>query len=367
MEVADEQVVAGLIEPPTSNIERLRPSPADMIVSHFLGENLMSSRISTRLTEQFDLEHPIISAPMARAAGGRLAAAVTDAGGLGLIGGGYGDAGWLEEQFRIAGNAAVGCGFITWSLEGKRDLLTRVLEHRPKGVMLSFGDPSPFAGAIAEAGVPLICQCQTVEHVHQGLAAGADVIVAQGGEAGGHGISRGTMNFVPEVVDLIRRKSPNTLVIAAGGIADGRGLAAALALGADGVLVGTRFWAASEALVHPNHHAAILRSNGDSTARTSIPDKARRVAWPAAYSIRVFNNYYIQRWTGREAELETRIAVEGPKYDAAFGQGDTENAAVIFGESAGLITAIEPAAAIIDQMIEDALRALRMMRGMVRS
>lgn len=345
--------------------ERLRAS--DVLVSLPSGGHIMSPRISTRLTEHFDLDHPVISAPMARAAGGRLAAAVSDAGGLGLIGGGYGDAAWLEEQFRAAGNASVGCGFITWSLEGKRELLDQVLERRPRALMLSFGDPRPFAGAIAEAGVRLICQCQTLDHVRQGLAAGASVVVAQGSEAGGHGSGRGTMSFVPEVVDLVRREGPNTLVVAAGGVADGRGLAAALALGADGVLVGTRLWASSEALVHPNHHAAILRSSGDATIRTSIPDKARRFAWPAAYSIRVLNNDYIQRWTGRETELEANIAVEGPKYDRAFDQGDTENAAVIFGEGAGLITSIEPAAAIIDRMVEDAVLALRMIGSQVRS
>ena len=319
----------------------------------------MSARIATRLTERFALGHPIISAPMARAAGGKLAAAVSEAGGLGLIGGGYGDSNWLEEQFHSAGNASVGCGFITWSLERKSELLDQVLKHRPRAVMLSFGNPGPFACAIAEARVPLICQCQTLEHVRQGVTAGASVIVAQGGEAGGHGSVRGTMSFVPEVVDLVRRESPDTLVVGAGGVADGRGLAAALALGADGVLIGTRLWASTEALVHPNHHAAILRSSGDDTIRTSIPDKARRYAWPGAFSIRVLNNDYIQRWIGRETELEANVDIEGPKYQRAFEQGDTKDAAVVFGEGAGLIAAIEPAAAILDKMVEDAALALR--------
>ena len=148
----------------------------------------MAPRISTRLTERFDLDHPIISAPMARYAGGKLAAAVTDAGALGLIGGGYGDADWLNKEIHAAGNASVGYGFITWSLEGKNELLNEVLARRPRALMLSFGDPAPFADAIAEAGVRLICQCQKLDHVRQGLAAGASVIVAQGGEAGGDGL-----------------------------------------------------------------------------------------------------------------------------------------------------------------------------------
>jgi nitronate monooxygenase len=115
-------------------------------MSFLSGQQIMSPRLSTRLTEQFDLDHPVISAPMARAAGGRLAAAVSDAGGMGLIGGGYGDANWLDEQFRAAGNASVGCGFITWSLEGKGGLLKQVLERRPRALMLSFGEPPWPAG-----------------------------------------------------------------------------------------------------------------------------------------------------------------------------------------------------------------------------
>uniref|UniRef100_UPI002FC6ED15 nitronate monooxygenase n=1 Tax=Bosea sp. (in: a-proteobacteria) TaxID=1871050 RepID=UPI002FC6ED15 len=207
------------------------------------------ARLVTRLTERFGIEHPILSAPMALAAGGALAAAVTRAGGLGLIGGGYGDGDWLRTQYAAAGNTRTGCGFITWSLAKQPQLLGEVLAHRPAALMLSFGDPAPFAGEIAAAGIPLICQCQSVAHVRAALAAGASVIVAQGTEAGGHGHARATLPFVPEVADLLARESPETLLLAAGGIADGRGLAAALMLGADGVLVGTRFWASREALV----------------------------------------------------------------------------------------------------------------------
>ncbi|TAJ28109.1 MAG: nitronate monooxygenase, partial [Bosea sp. (in: a-proteobacteria)] len=167
---------------------------------------------------------------MALAGGGALAAAVTRAGGLGLIGGGYGDPGWIEQEFAAAGNTQVGCGFITWSMARQPELLTQALAHEPAALMLSFGDPRPFAAEIAAAGVPLICQCQSLAHVRQGVEAGAAIIVAQGAEAGGHGHRRGTFPFVPEVADLLARESPETLLLAAGGIADGRGLAAALIL-----------------------------------------------------------------------------------------------------------------------------------------
>ena len=121
--------------------------------------------------------------------GGRLAAAVTSAGGLGLIGGGYGDAEWLQREFDQAEGARVGCGFITWSLARNPELLDEALARQPATIMLSFGDLQPFADRIHAAGVPLTAQVQTLDQARQALDAGADIIVAQGGEAGGHGMS----------------------------------------------------------------------------------------------------------------------------------------------------------------------------------
>jgi nitronate monooxygenase len=168
---------------------------------------------------------------MAFAGGGALAAAVSRTGGLGLIGGGYGDPGWLGEQFDVAGDARVGVGFITWSLRKSPSLLTDILKRRPAAVMLSFGDPRPFIDEIRAAGATLICQCQDMEHVAAALDVGADVVVAQGAEAGGHGALRGTLTLVPEAADFIAVQASDTLLLAAGGIGDGRGLAAALVLG----------------------------------------------------------------------------------------------------------------------------------------
>jgi len=153
---------------------------------------------------------------MGLVAGGKLAAAVTAAGGLGIIGGGYGDADWLDREFAAAGNSRVGCGFITSSLAKQPELLTRVLAHAPAVLMLSFGDPTPFAPAIRAAGSRLICQVQTIAHTRAALACGADIIVAQGSEAGGHGATRATLTLVPltlvpEVADLLGRESPDTL------------------------------------------------------------------------------------------------------------------------------------------------------------
>lgn len=322
-------------------------------------------RLSTRLTERLGIAHPILSAPMALAGGGALAAAVSHAGGLGLIGGGYGNGDWLENQFIAAGNAAVGCGFITWSMAKQPHLLTQALDHKPKALMLSFGDPRPFSAEIAAAGVLLICQCQSLAHVHEALEAGASIIVAQGAEAGGHGHARGTLPLVPEVADLLQRESPETLLLAAGGIADGRGLAAALLLGADGVLVGTRFWASREALVHARHIAAALASSGDDTVRTSVPDIARELDWPAPFNIRVANNAFVQRWQGREADLKAAIATEAPAYAAAYAAGDPDHGGVVFGEAAGLITDAPPAAEIVTRMVDEAVALMGRAGGFI--
>ena len=207
--------------------------------------------LKTRLTQCLEINHPIIQAPMAFAAGGQLASAVSAAGGLGMIGGAYGDNNWLETEFQNAGNQSIGCGFITWSLDQQPHLLDQVIEHKPKALMLSFGNPAAYIEKIKSHGIKAICQVQTMKDAANAIDLGADIIIAQGSEAGGHGESRGTLNFVPEVADYIAAKSPDTLLCAAGGIGDGRGLAAALMLGADGVLVGSRFWASEEAIVAP--------------------------------------------------------------------------------------------------------------------
>jgi nitronate monooxygenase len=161
------------------------------------------------------------------------------------------------------------------------------------------------------------------------------------------------------VADELRAKAPDTLLLAAGGIADGRGLAAALMLGADGVLMGTRLWASSEALVKPRHHEAIVQANGDGTLRTRLPDIARELPWPPGFTARIRRNAFTDRWHGHEAELQAALAVEGPRYRQAFEAGDPDHTAVWFGEAAGLVHAIEPAAQIVQRTVAEAAARLR--------
>jgi nitronate monooxygenase len=316
--------------------------------------------LHTRLTERLDIEHPIISAPMAFAAGGKLAAAVTAAGGLGLIGGGYGDAEWLTRELAEAGNARVGCGFITWSLAKRPELLDLVLARLPAAVMLSFGSPLPFAQPIKAGGAKLICQVQNIEHARAAVEVGADIIVAQGAEAGGHGLLRSTFTLVPEVADYLAKVAPATVLVAAGGVADGRGLAAALMLGADGVLVGSRFWASSEALVHGALQNAALCADGDATIRTTVVDIVRKLDWPKPFTARVMQTGFVTDWHGREAELDQPQLVEREmnRYVSAMQNGDPANTGVWVGEAAGLIHDVRPAADLLLSMAAEAERLL---------
>lgn len=311
--------------------------------------------LRTRLTERFGLDHPVILAPMGFVAGGKLAAAVSAAGGLGLVGGGYGDEGWLKDQIAAAGSQRIGCGFITWSLRKQPHLLEIALERAPAAMFLSFGDPQPFAGRIKQAGVPLICQIQTVTDARRAIHVGADVVVAQGAEAGGHGEKRSTFTLVPEVADLIATLAPETLLCAAGGVADGRGLAAALCLGADGVVVGTRFWASDEALVHPNLQGAVATATGDETLRSSVIDILRNYdVWPARYNVRTLRSAATDRWHGKESELRADVEPEITRYAEAVARGDALNVSPIVGEAIGLIHGVAPAGAILRTMIREA-------------
>jgi nitronate monooxygenase len=309
--------------------------------------------LTTPLTELLDIRHPVLLAPMEKVSGGALAAAVSNAGGLGLIGGGYGDAEWLEAEFARAGAARVGVGFITWSLARQPALLDLALEHRPAAVMLSFGDPNPFASAIKDAGAKLILQVQSLAQARAAAQAGADAVVAQGAEAGGHGAARGAMSLVPAVVDAV-----SVPVVAAGGIADGRGLAAALVLGAAGALIGTRFFATDEALGHANAKARLLEAGGDDTLPTSVFDRVRGRDWPAGYRGRAIANDFTRRWHGHEADLERAMDRERPRFGQAMADGDTDTGVVFAGEGLDLIQSVEPAAAVLGRLVGEAEKSL---------
>ncbi len=310
--------------------------------------------IRNRVTRILGIEHPILLAPMDLVSGGRLAAAVSHAGGLGLLGGGYGDGGWIEREWTRAGNARIGCGFITWSLARRPELLDGALAHHPAAVMLSFGDPRPFAPMIRGAGAKLICQVQTVAQAREATEAGSDVIVAQGSEAGGHGQSEPLLTLLPQVVDAC----PHTPVVAAGGIADGRGLAAAMMFGAEGVLLGTRFFASQEAEGHPEAKRRIVAAGSGQTVRSIVFDLSRRNRWPDPYTGRVLRNHHTERWLGHEDELESAAEEVSREYAAARERGDFDIAGVIAGEACALIRDIPKAGEIVQRIVAEAERRL---------
>ena len=306
--------------------------------------------ITTALTKRLGIEHPVLCAPMARVSGGKLAAAVSQAGGLGLIGGGYCDQEWIDTELAAAGNARIGIGFITWRLEQFPDVLDRALEREPAAVMLSFGDEGPFAGKIKAAGATLIAQVQSLAQAKRAVGAGADIVIAQGGEAGGHGANRGTFSLVAEVVDAL----PGIPVVAAGGIADGRGLAAALMLGASGVLLGTRFVATEESLAPLAAKQAVAAESGDVTVKGSTFDKARGFSWPAPYALRTFQNSFAERWEGKDL-TETAIA----EFEEAAAVANMDIAPVVAGEASGIIRDIPSAADLVPRIVAEAEQKLR--------
>ena len=311
--------------------------------------------IRTPLCDLLGIEHPVLLAPMAGVSGGALAAAVSGAGGLGLIGGGYGDADWLEREFDAAGDARIGVGFITWSLARQPQLLDLVLNRNPAALMFSFGDFKPFLPRIRDEQTKFIVQVQTLDQAREAADAGVDAIVAQGTEAGGHGGNRATLPFVPAVVDIAK----GIPVIAAGGIADGRGLAAALALGASGVLCGTGFFASDESLADNQAKQAAVSGSGDDTERSSVFDMARGLDWPSDWNLRTMRNSFTRRWSADMDGLSQNLAEEQARFNAASAAGDIDVAAVIVGEAADLIRLREPAQATLHRMISQAEDRLR--------
>jgi nitronate monooxygenase len=311
--------------------------------------------IATALTRLLAVEHPLLLAPMGFVSGGALAAAVSHAGGLGFVGGGYGEREWLARELDAAGDARVGVGLITWSLDRQPALLDLALERQPACVWLSFGELGPYAERIKRAGSLLVAQVQTVRGAREAVAAGADIVVAQGTESGGHADRRATLPLVPAVADAVAPVP----VVAAGGIADGRGLAAALMLGAEGAALGTAFYAAAESLAHPAAKDALVAATGDDTQRSRVFDLARGIDWPPPWTLRTLENEFSRRWGGDVEGLERNLAEEQRRYAAARDAGDFATAGVLAGEAADLVRAVEPAAEIVRRITGEAEALLR--------
>ena len=258
--------------------------------------------ISTPLTTLLGVRHPILSAPMDVIAGARLTRAVSEAGGFGILGGGYGERAWLEAETaklkRFSG--AFGIGFITWSLAKQPELARRCARCKAARDHAVLWRSKAVRAAHQIGWRVLICQVQNEAMAQQALDAGADILVAQGTEAGGHGASRTTIDIVPAIIDLVAGRVP---VVAAGGIADGRGLAAMMMLGASGVLLGTRFYASVECDGAEEAKRRICAATSGNSVRGIIFDLSRNNVWPAPFTGRCLINDHARRWIGREVEL----------------------------------------------------------------
>ncbi len=322
-----------------------------------------------RFTQGFGLTTPIALAPMALASGGALSAACAQAGALGLLGGGYGELDWTLAQYQLALDALhgqpqalarLGCGFITWRLDQDASAFDAVLDQaqRPAAMMLSFGDPRPYRARLQAAQVPLICQVQSLSQIPWAIEAGAAVLVVQGVEAGGHGMNaqlgRGSFAFVPEAADWLAAHAPNTSLLAAGGVADGRGLVAALALGADGVLMGSRLWASRESLAAEGAKQQAVHTPGEGTARSAVFDILRQKNWPSPYDFRAIRNRLHRQWEDRIDDLRAQPDAARADYQAGVAAGDFDRAHATVGEATGLIHDLPSAHDLIERITAQA-------------
>ena len=310
--------------------------------------------IHTRICDLLGITHPIILGGMGGATSAPLVAAVSSSGGLGTLGTSQFTPAQLENEIAAIleqTNKPFGINHLLFQIQDEMFAVT--LRARPKVIAFAWArqdqDLREYFKPARDAGSIVMYMAGEVPQALRAAEAGADILVAQGTEAGGHVVWMASMPLVPM---MVRAVSPLP-VVAAGGIADGRGLAAALALGADGVLLGTRMLATHEAPIHPNLKQAIVESNGHDTVLTEIPDIAMGRVWPGAMS-RLQRNKFIERWAGREWALRDCYREVGKAAIAARAGGDIDEAPLFFGQDAGLIDSVESAGDIIQRMVIEA-------------
>ncbi|MEK6711005.1 MAG: nitronate monooxygenase [Nitrospinota bacterium] len=323
--------------------------------------------IHTPVCGLLGIAHPVFLGGMASASSAKLTAAVSEAGGLGTIG-----ATPMSAQEVRASCAGVreltgrpfALNYLIFRLQ--EEGFAAGLAERPAVMAFAWARPEqplkPYFDRARAAGCKVMFMAGRVDEARRAAEAGADVIVAQGSEGGGHVGWMGALALLPMVVDAV---SPIP-VLAAGGIADGRGLAAALCLGAQGALMGTRFLATEESPLPQSFKEAIVRSDGHDTLLTEIPDIAAGQVWPGAMA-RAWRNRFIERWAGREWELRQRRAEAAAALQEARQRGDAQEASLLIGQDAGLIHAILPAAEVVRRVVEEAEEILaERLPGLVR-
>lgn len=318
----------------------------------------MEPRIRTRATELLGIDHPVALGGMGGATSPELVAAVSGAGGLGVMGVSgrpAADMRTLAGEIRERTRAPFGLNLLLFRASPEQ--VAAVLAESPPVLSTAWPearqDLAEVFSRAHQAGSLVMHMVSTVTEAEVAEAAGADVIVAQGTEGGGHVGTMGSTVLVPMVARRLR-----VPVLAAGGFADGAGLVAALALGAEGILLGTRFLATCEAPVHESMKRAIVESDGHDTLTTEITDVASGHVWPGAYA-RVKRNRLVTDWIGREGELRRRREEVRERIDRARHEGDLDYAVVYTGQTAGLIDSIQPAGPLVETIVEDAAKIIR--------
>ena len=314
--------------------------------------------LHTRLCDLLGVDHPILNAPMGGTAIGTLAAAVSNAGGFGMIGGTSGGGpDWLRTQIQIARSKTsrpFGVGFIS-SFPKLDDLVQVALDEQVAAINHSFADPTPYVAEAKTRGVRVFAQVQSVAQAQRAAKAGVEAIIAQGTEAGGHTGAAGTLALLPAVVDAVG----DIPVLAAGGIADGRGLAAVLLLGAVGVSLGTRFVASEEWGGGAWEQQAVLTATADDTIRTAVYDQIRGANFPAGIADRVLRNQFNTTWEGRATAINERRADLQRELAQGAQANDPNVVDISAGVAVGLIHSLEPAGSIVQRLVAEAEQLLR--------
>jgi len=310
--------------------------------------------IHTRICDLLGIPHPIVLGGMGTATTAPLVAAVCNAGGFGTLGTSAFNAATLESEIAAIHertNKPFGVNHLLFQI--REDIFGVTLQARPAVAAFAWARKEQklrdYFQRAHDAGCKVMHMAGEVPEALRAAEAGADILVAQGTEAGGH---VGWMASLPLLPMMVKAVAPLP-VLCAGGIADGRGLAAALALGAEGVLLGTRFMATREAPIHPNYKQAIIKSDGHDTVLTEIPDLASQRVWPGAMS-RAQRNQFIQRWAGREWAIRQAATEVGNQVATARAVGDVDNAPLSFGQDAGLIDSIKSVKEVIEDIIAEA-------------
>lgn len=301
--------------------------------------------MNTRVTELLGIAYPVIQGGMAWVATHELASAVSNAGGLGIIGAGGAPAAWVQEQIRAAKQETdKPFGVNLMLMNPEADEIARVIaEEQVKVVTTGAGNPGKYIEMWKEAGVKIIPVVASVAMAKMMERSGADALVAEGTESGGHIGAQTTMTLVPQIVDAV-----SIPVIAAGGIADGRGFAAALALGAEAVQMGTRFVVAKESIVHEKYKARVIKAkdiDSEVTGRST------------GHPIRVIRNKMTREYLKMEQEGASLEELERLTLGAlrkAVVEGDVDYGSVMAGQIAGLVKKEESCADIIADVISGA-------------